>query len=128
MTRQTTSAYQMQFSKLGMQINDSLTVENWMDVYRKLVYWEMELSNSDDKAMDEVLIMQKNEANHSFSRFIQKNYVNWLKPGSDEKPLLSPELMKKKIFPILDQEKKVFVMLIDQPQVRPMARAKPHLQ
>ncbi len=112
-TRKTTSEYQMQFSKLGMQINDSFTFENWIDVYRKLVYWEMELSNSDDKAMDEVLIMQKNEANNSFARFIQKNYINWFDPNCDDKPVLSPELLKTKVFPVLDEGKKVFVMLID---------------
>lgn len=112
-TRQTTSAYQMQFGKLGMQINDSLTIDDWKEVYRKLTYWEMELDNSDDKAMDEVLQMQKTEANHAFCRFISRNYLNWLKSDGDERPLLSPDLFKKRIFPILDEGKKVFVMLID---------------
>lgn len=112
-TRKTTSEYQMQFSKLGMQINDSFTYKNWTNVYRKLVYWEMELSNSDDKAMDEVLIMQKNEANNSFAKFIQKNYISWLQPGCEHKPMLSPDLLMKKVFPILDKGQKVFIMLID---------------
>jgi len=112
-TKQTTSAYQMEFSRLGMQINDSFTIEDWKEVYRKLVYWEMELSNSDDKAMDEVLLMQKNEANNAFVRFIGKNYINWLDPKNEAHPILSPDLFKKRIFPILDEGKKVFVMVID---------------
>jgi len=112
-TRQTTSAYQMQFSKLGMQINDSFTFSDWEEVYRKLVYWEMELSNSDDKAMDEVLQMQKSEANNAFFRFIKKNYLNWLAAENKERPILSPDLFRKKIFPVLDEGRKVFVLLID---------------
>lgn len=111
-TRQTTSAYQMQFSQLGMKINDSFTINDWEDVYRKLTYWEMELNNSDDKNMDEVLQMQKTEANNSFSRFISKNYIDWLN-GDDDRPLLSPDLFSKRVFPILDEGKKTFVMVID---------------
>ena len=112
-TKQTTSAYQMQFSKLGMQINDSLSVNDWNEVYRKLTYWEMELNNSDDKMMDEVLQMQKTEANNSFARFISRNYINWLNCEQEDRPVLSPDLFRKRIFPILDEGKKVFVMLID---------------
>ncbi|MDA3928393.1 MAG: PglZ domain-containing protein [Prolixibacteraceae bacterium] len=112
-TKQTTSAYQMEFSKLGMQINDSFSVSDWEEVYRKLTYWEMELNNSDDKMMDEVLQMQKSEANNAFCRFISKNYINWLKPENEDRPLLSPDLFRKRIFPILDEGKKVFVMVVD---------------
>lgn len=112
-TRQTTSAYQMEFSKLGMQINDSLTFNDWKEVYRKLVHWEMELSSSDDKAMDEVLLMQKTEANRSFARFVAKNYFEWMDPRQTARPMLSPDLFSKVIIPAMGQGRKVFVMLID---------------
>ncbi|HNW50418.1 MAG TPA: bifunctional response regulator/alkaline phosphatase family protein [Prolixibacteraceae bacterium] len=112
-TRQTTSAYQMAFSKLGMQINDSFTFNDWEEVYRKLVFWEMELSSSYDKAMDEVLQMQKSEANVSFARFIKKNYLKWLESENSQHPMMSPDLFRKRIFPALDEGKKVFVLLID---------------
>lgn len=112
-TKQTTSAYQMQFSKLGMQINDSFSIKDWEEVYRKLTYWEMELNNSDDKMMDEVLQMQKTEANKAFCRFVARNYMKWIDTDNNERPILSPDLFRKRIFPILDEGRKVFVMLID---------------
>jgi DNA-binding response OmpR family regulator len=112
-TRQTTSAYQMAFSKLGMQINDSFTHDDWQEVYRKLVYWEMELSVSEDKAMDEVMQMQKTEANRAFSRFVTRNYLDWMDPNKSSRPVLSPDLFRKRIFPLLGKGRKVFVMLID---------------
>lgn len=112
-TKKTTSAYQMEFSKLGMQINDSFSISDWKEVYRKLVFWEMELSNSDDKAMDDVILFQKNEANQAFNRFVKKNYLDWLKTEKEERPILSPDLFRKKIFPLLDKKMKVFVLLID---------------
>jgi len=112
-TQQTTSAYQIQFGKIGMQINDRLNYKEWIDVYKKLVYWEIELSQSDDSAMDEILAMQKEDANNAFFRFIKDHYLNWFLQDIGERPLLSPDIFKHKIFPLLDGGKKVFVLVID---------------
>ncbi len=112
-TRQTTSAYQMQFSEIGMKINDRLNFNEWIDIYRKLVYWEIALSGSDDDAMDEVLTMQKDDANKGFFKFLRDNYLSWLNKESAERPLLSVDIFKKRIFPLLDAGKKVFVLVID---------------
>ncbi len=113
-TQQTTSAYQMQFAQIGMQINDRLSYKDWIDIYKKLVHWEIELSQSEDSAMDEILAMQKEDANNAFFRFIKDNYLDWLdQPISDERPMLSHEVFKQKVFPLLDKGKKVFVLVID---------------
>ncbi|MFT3737535.1 MAG: bifunctional response regulator/alkaline phosphatase family protein [Breznakibacter sp.] len=106
----TTSGYQSEFSRLSFRINDSLTVEDWEEVYRKLVFWELELQSTGG-TMDEVLKMQKAEANREFSKFVKKNYQGWLSTG--EGPLLSHQLFKNKIFPLLDSGEKVFFLLID---------------
>jgi len=71
-TEHTTTTYQTEFGRIGMQINDSLTYENWVEVYKKLVYWELELAETDN-GMDEMLKMQKTEANNTFTKFIRKN-------------------------------------------------------
>jgi CheY-like chemotaxis protein len=112
-TQQTTSAYQMQFSQLGMQINDRLRWEEWMDVYKKLVHWEIELGNSEDAAMDQVLTMQKEDANKAFFKFIKENYLGWFNKQLGDRPLLSMDIFKQKVFPLLDSGKKVFVLVID---------------
>ncbi|MBN2778165.1 MAG: bifunctional response regulator/alkaline phosphatase family protein [Bacteroidales bacterium] len=112
-TQKTTSAYQSEFSRLGMEINDSLSHEDWMEVYKKLTYWELELSNSQDSTMDEVLRMQLNEANSSFAKFIKRNYTDWFDPKNNEKPLLSPSLLKETVFPLLKENKKVVFLLMD---------------
>lgn len=112
-TQQTTSAYQMQFAQIGMRINERLTYEEWKDIYRKLVYWEIELSNSEDSAMDQVLAMQKEDANKAFFKFIKENYLDWFKQTIGDRPLLSPDIFKHKIFPLLDSGKKVFMLVVD---------------
>ncbi len=106
-----TSTYQSQFGRIGMQINDTLTYEDWVEVYKKLVYWELELAET-DSGMDEMLKMQKTDANNTFSKFIKNNYQEWFdKP--DKRPLMSPELFKTKVFPLLDKGEKVFFVLVD---------------
>jgi CheY-like chemotaxis protein len=112
-TQQTTSAYQMQFGKIGMQINDRMNHSEWMELYKKLVYWEIELSQSDESAMDEILAMQKADANKAFFRFIKDHYLQWFTQEIGERPMLSPDIFKHRIIPILNEGKKVFLLVID---------------
>ncbi len=107
----TTTTYQSQFGRIGMQINDTLTYEDWVEVYKKLVYWELELAETDN-GMDEMLRMQKTEANNIFTKFIKKNYVDWFE-HTEKRPLMSPDLFKTKVFPLLDKGEKVFFILVD---------------
>lgn len=107
----TTVGYQQEFNRIGMQINDSLTTDDWMELYKKLVYWELELESSQVQ-MTDMLRMQKEEANKAFGKFVKKNYVNWIQNPA-ERPLMSPDLFKKKVFPLLDNDEKVFFILID---------------
>ena len=110
-TEQTTAGYQQDFNRIGMQINDSFSYEDWLEVYKKIVYWEIELEESDNR-MDDLLKMQKNEANSTFGKFIRRNYLDWIE-SPDGRPLMSPDLFKKKVFPELDKGEKVFFILID---------------
>jgi CheY-like chemotaxis protein len=112
-TLQTTSAYQMQFSQIGMRLNDRLNFDEWLELYKKLVYWEIELGDSEDAAMDQVLAMQKDDANKAFFKFIRENYLEWLNRDVGERPLLSQDIFQQKIFPLLDTGQKVFVLIID---------------
>ena len=110
-TEAVNSGYQQNFGQIGMQINDSLTAKDWMEVYKRLVYWELELETAEG-GMNELLSMQKTEANSAFVKFVKRNYVDWIK-HPDRRPMMSPDLFKKKIFPALDRGEKVFLVVID---------------
>ena len=110
-TTATTESYQQEFGRIGMQINDSFTADDWAEVYKKLVYWEIELEEN-QAPMQEMLIMQKREANSAFGKFIRKNYMGWMADPAS-RPLMSPDLFKTKVFPLLDAGEKVFFILID---------------
>lgn len=113
----TQTAYQQNFMRLSMQINDSLTIQDWMDVYRTLVRWEMELQEASGD-MQEMLAVQKREANNEFCKFIRRNYMEWMDSlvnhrQDSSRPLMSPDIFKNKVFPALDRGEKIFLLVID---------------
>jgi DNA-binding response OmpR family regulator len=111
-TQRTTSVYQSEFSGIGIQINSARNYTDWIEIYKKLVYWELELENSGQE-MAEVLKMQRNEANNEFSKFIKSNYSQWFNPGNINKPLLSPALIAQRVLPLIEQGNKVMLIVID---------------
>ena len=114
--------YQQQFQQLSMQIMDCSSWQDWTDIYRRLVRWELELSQTDSQ-MTEMLEMQKEEANRGFAKYIKKNYLDWLevrdmsKPSVSAKnnpsPILSPDIFKTKVFPLFNEGEKVFLVVLD---------------
>jgi len=105
--------YQQEFRKISMAFMEEMNHEAWADIYKKLVFWELQLDQTDNQDMADILETQKTEANANFAKFIIKNYDRWLNEASVEKPMLSHQLMKKKVFPELKPGKPLFVLLID---------------
>ena len=116
-TEITQSQYQQNFQQIAMQIMDCRTWQDWMDVYKRLVHWELELSST-ESSMTEMLQMQKEEANNGFAKFIKQNYLDWVTSisnldSSASRPVLSPEIFKTKVFPFLSAGEKVFLVVLD---------------
>ncbi len=106
----TVQNYQTDYSKIGITLSDNLTWQEWIDVYKKLIYWELELEEA-NAGMDEFLKMQKKEANSSFAKFVRKNYLDWMEGKNT--PLLTQNVMKDRILPLLRNNEKVFMLVID---------------
>lgn len=106
----TTRDYREEFGELGQLINSASTIEDWYELYGRLVYRELELAGADTN-MDELLETQKKEANSEFYKWLRRNYESWL--TGDDKPLMSPRIFPEKVFPLLDAGEKVFFILID---------------
>lgn len=107
---QATSDYQQEFQKIATQINIAQTIDDWYEVYRSLTFWELKLAQTDTN-MDELLSMQKRDANTNFCKFVKREYESWV--ATDEHPLMSHELFKRRVFSELDNGEKVFFILID---------------
>ena len=124
----TQAGYQQNFQQISMQIDDSRNYNDWIEVYKKLVRWELELSGTSTN-MNDMLLMQKEEANNGFAKFIKNNYLDWVAPArlqtanrfqprsgaqkAVDRPLMSPDVFKSKVFPLLDKGERVFLLVID---------------
>jgi DNA-binding response OmpR family regulator len=112
-SEKTTSSYQQEFRNITMDISNNPDHNGWVDIFKNLTRWELELEKSSDESMQEVLKMQKSEANQVFSRYIEKNYLDWVNGRNKNFPVMSPNLFKEKIFPLMDANESLFVILVD---------------
>ena len=86
---------------------------DWIELYKKLVYWELQLETNNDPNMIAILESQKSEANSQFGKFIERNYESWFELKSD-RPILSHTLFKDLVVPeLLKKDKPVLFVVID---------------
>jgi len=109
----TTTAYQQQFRNLFMALNSNPDYNEWMEIYKKLIFWELEMEKSDSPEMREVFQSQKQEANTEFSKFISRNYSSWVSPKATDAPIMSHTLFQYKILPHLEKGTPLFFILVD---------------
>lgn len=107
----TQTGYRQEFSRIDMQLSENLSAGDWKELYKRLVHWELELQEA-DSAMNDMLRMQKEEANQAFAKFVKRNYEQWI-ANADERPLISPDVFKRCIFPRLSVGRKVFLLVLD---------------
>lgn len=108
-----TMSYQQEFRQISMDLNNDLGFNEWIDLYKKLVRWELELQKSTDEGIKQILADQKLEADTIFTRFVERNYVDWIQ-GKVDKPVMSHTLVRDKVLPRLsDDNKPLFFIVID---------------
>ena len=110
-TQQATRGYQQVFGKLTMDMQSLRSWEEWANFYKELLRWELELDQSSEDGLKSVLATQKNEANELFGRFISNNYESWF--SSNERPMLSHEVVGNVVAPQIRKGENVFFVVID---------------
>lgn len=109
----TTLDYQKEFRKIAMDMGMVNSWEEWIDMYKRLIFWELELENIEDQSMVEILESQKVEANSQFGKFIEKNYEDWFDPKEKDKPVLSHNLFREHVVPELKKKQPILFVVID---------------
>ncbi len=107
----TSSDYQQEFRQILMEINSGLDYESWVDIYRRIINWELKIAASDSVGMADILAMQKREANTAFSKYIVDHYLAWLKDGDG--PIMSHQLMRSKVLPQIKEGTPTLMLLLD---------------
>ena len=110
-SEKTMTDYQAEFRNILMEINSGLDRTGWPEIYKKIVSWELKMDKSNTLEMQDILQMQKTEANAEFYKFIEKNYGNWIK--ANDAPIMSHNLLKSYLFPELQPDKPSFLFLLD---------------
>jgi CheY-like chemotaxis protein len=106
-------SYQQEFQQISMAVNGYLNYNEWADIYNKLVYWELEFENTQNREMAEILNLQMMEANTNFARYIKESYQYWLEDGNDDKPILSHKIFKEKVLPQIKNDQPTVFLVID---------------
>ncbi|MEM1327336.1 MAG: response regulator [Bacteroidota bacterium] len=108
----TSMSYQQEFRQISMQINSGLDFKEWVDAYRDIISWELRIDESNSDGMTDILAMQKSEANAEFSRYVIKNYIDWVS-GQDESPLMSNTLLRQKVLTQIKEDRPTIMLLLD---------------
>jgi CheY-like chemotaxis protein len=112
-SQKTTMDYQKEFRKISMDMAMVNSFEDWIELYKKLIFWELELEDINDHSMIQILESQKVEANSQFGKFIERNYEDWYEPKAD-KPVLSHNLFRELVVPeITKKDKPILFVVID---------------
>lgn len=112
-TEKVTSNYQQEFRNIMMALMESPDFGRWKEIYKKLVFHELEIQSSNETGMEEVLQTQKVEMNKEFSRFIQRNYLDFIDYNNSDAPIMSHSLMRRAVLPNLQDGRPLFFVLVD---------------
>lgn len=107
----TNNSYRQEFSDISFMIDTARTFAEFAALERTLTHWEMQLQDA-QSSMAEMLRMQRKQANAAYAKFIRQNYEQWL-ANPATRPTMSMDVMKKEVFPLLDRQEKVFMIVID---------------
>lgn len=108
-SERTTANYQQEFRKIAMDLSMVNNYQEWVELYKKLIFWELQLENIEDSGVFEILESQKTEANTQFSKFVDKQYRSWFEDGQG--PVMSHTLFKEWVLPELDSGPALWVVI-----------------
>ncbi|SHF12965.1 Response regulator receiver domain-containing protein [Flavobacterium fontis] len=112
-SEKTTLDYQKEFRKIAMDMGMARSYTDWVEVYKKLLFWELELEHTEDSNLINILESQKQEANFQFGKFIERNYEDWFDPKA-EKPILSHTVFREWVVPeLVKKEKPILFIVVD---------------
>ena len=113
MSEKSTQNYQQQFRQIAMRLQERLDHNDWIDIYRQLVYWDIDLAETADDNIHDIFSSQRREANRLFCRYYEQNYIDWLGGTASDKPVMSPTVFKERLFPLLKEGRPTFLIVID---------------
>jgi|TARA_B110000495_G_scaffold92847_1_gene80238 DNA-binding response OmpR family regulator len=105
------SGYLKEFQQIEIDIDNCHTFDDWWQIYTRLIKWESKLEDQKEESLVQILDEQFQSCNHKFTKFIEQEYPNWL--FDKDRPTLSNDIVSKVVKPILDNNEKVCLVVMD---------------
>ncbi len=105
-------SYLRNFNEISEQIHDDTSWTEWIDIYKQLTRWDLDLE-SGDESLRQVLNDQYHEANKMFGRFIERNYKYWLKETTPQRPALSIDIVNEYVLPHVKNGQTTLFLVVD---------------
>lgn len=112
-SEKTAMDYQQEFRQIFMQITGGLDHVEWVDAYKKIINWELKVDANEATGVTDILSQQKQQANTEFSKFVVKNYFDWVNKDKEVGPVMSHSLLRKHVFPHIGKGVPTIVLLLD---------------
>ncbi len=106
--------YLQSFGQIDRRLNDARSYDDWVDLYRKLVNYDLSLT--DDEGARQIFTDQFQTANRLFGEFVEDIYPEWIaaadrSPHTAERPVLSHEVLPEFVFPQLGEKPVIFFVI-----------------
>ncbi len=107
--------YLQDFNQISRRLLESPDHEEWIEIYKRLVNYDLELDEHPEVDLRQTLIDQKKECNQEFSKYVEKNYRKWIDNQDEEKyPKLTTRIVQDYVFPQIENSKgPVFLFVLD---------------
>jgi CheY-like chemotaxis protein len=104
--------YIQEFNAISVALMNDLDYKQWIDIYTRLVEWDIELDQHAELGLKQTLVDQTRECNLAFGKYVEKNYRNWVEQTAN-RPALSVEVVDRFVVPHLQGNKSVILFVID---------------
>lgn len=106
--------YLQDFNQISQAMLQNLNSDEWIEIYLKLVNWDLELDIHPEIGLRQTFIDQKREANKEFSKFVENNYSDWINSSSEyDKPTLTVDILNKYLVDEIRNHENIFFFVLD---------------
>lgn len=102
--------FAVRFRELGILRQEARSAAQFGGLYAELVEWHLRLERAGEPGLMDSVASLMTELRRDFGSWIRQHYPRWVR-GSEESPLLSVDVLKECLVPLLGSEPVFFVVL-----------------
>lgn len=106
-----TQRYISEVNRFNQRLYGPTSPEDWYEAARLAAQWHLNLDENPDQGLRDTHAGTVKEWNVEFTKYIESQYLKWL--SSNDRPMLSPDVIKATVIPELAQKRQVVFVLID---------------